>query len=516
MKWIQKIANEPCSWYLLPMLLVILPVLLFGVPSFYGDDLNFFIAIERFGTVGAIAHWADEYGWVYRPIGVSIEYFLYSLFRSQEILFYWFSVSTYLFFVWVLHRQLLRVSADPMLSGFVVTFFALFPLNPTAYLQLSSIYMIIAGAVSIFLIGRIVDHEDLPSRTELMLLVLLWGGVLLVYEQVTGLVAVLALLVLLVNLNQGAGIAFNRSVIVSSLFGLVTLMFLVFYVLAPNNPKIVTLKNLNQVDATEVVQSVKGKEDKSIQPVGRLQSLLARADKVVDFFSDNMSYAWRNLLASGLSGLLMLMFLLLAPLMALFLEVKAPSRRRASIYLLVGFLWFLVTFAPFLLYRAVHVPPYTLLIPSVGLGLALYGGFWLLFSGRASVLVFGGYKVLLAIMLLVFPLLQTGYYFGLREELDYWYKLAYKLEPVKEELLAGHEIRVEHVPKKNNGHIFWLEKAVGHRYLRTLLGDEFYAVEINRITGVESVRFLPESMKGNPRVLSYVTGEVFISAASVD
>jgi len=496
MKVMGRLANSTYLWYVLIVFLVLFPFFLYGAPGYYGDDFNSFLAIDRFGLVGAIEHWIDQYSIGYRPIGIVILYSVYDIFRGSINLFYFISIAIYLSFVWIVYRECLRISMDPLLSIFVTVFFSLFPFNPTAYLQLSSIYMMVAGGISIFLIGKVVTNNRPNSNQYLLMFGLLWGGVLLIYEQVTGLVAVLVVLVWLVRVNVMSKTALRESIRVGIVFGVITLLFVLLYVFSPNNPKITTLKELNSSSAPSVVHDIPSAEliDKeidiaTIKTTGRLDSFQVRLIQAFNFLVDNVNYAWSSLQSTNV-GWFLIPVLSLALLLVLYLRVIPPDRKIAFIYLLVGCLWFVSTISPFLLYQQVHIPPYTLLIPSIGVALALYGGFWFVLPGQATLVKVGVFKALLATVLVLFTLLQAGYYAGLNEELRYWEKISLKLEPMKNDLIAGHTVCLEDgLPEKFNAHIFWLEKAVGHRYLRVLMGDEYAKLDVMRHTNSDVVCF---------------------------
>jgi hypothetical protein len=161
------------------------------------------------------------------------------------------------------------------------------------------------------------------------------------------------------------------------------------------------------------------------------------------------------------------------------LPLAQPLHRVSFAYFLLGLTWFLVTIAPFLLYKAVHLPPYVLLIPSVGLGIALYGVLWpclSLFFGRFAPKII---KVIFFVIMIIFPFQQYGYFFGLKEELAFWENIHQRVDEVKSTLLIpGKVIILDDVLIKHNSHIFWLEEAIGKRYFCNLLGDKYLQLHV--------------------------------------
>ena len=66
---------------------------------------------------------------------------------------------------------------------------------------------------------------------------------------------------------------------------------------------------------------------------------------------------------------------------------------------------------------------------------------------------------------------QIGYYYGIREEFVYWDKIN-SLESFDVNMLLEKKyIEINKNIKKENNHIFWLEKFVGARYLQNKIGN---------------------------------------------
>ena len=69
----------------LSILMTSLPLILFGVPGFYGDDFNMLESLEiGDGIIGSVQLWISEYGLVYRPFGALFLNSVYGFFGHQK------------------------------------------------------------------------------------------------------------------------------------------------------------------------------------------------------------------------------------------------------------------------------------------------------------------------------------------------------------------------------------------------------------------------------------------------
>ncbi|MDH5523646.1 MAG: hypothetical protein OEY01_06595 [Desulfobulbaceae bacterium] len=431
--WLRKIANTPITWMFIPSLMVALPMLFFGNPGFYGDDLHFFQGIDKVGTWGYIWGWMSNYGAVYRPVGITVETLLYVIFGGRSFLIYWVSMMIYIGAVCILFSQLWQLTRNLFVSAFVAMFFALFPFNSTAFLQLSSMYMVVACLLTIQMIGVVAQTRGVLNVGQTFAWGVAWLLLLLTYEQIAGLVSVICLLLFLVNVREGFQVACQRPLAPCISLCLVTILFMVMYMITPNNPKIVSLKTINQKDSEVMTKSFSKNEQESDQiinavsvavdnssmkSVGRYSAILSRVSKVFGFFIDGVGYGWSSLMQQGALGMVAVFTILFAATLVFFIPITPLDRGLASVFILLGFVWSLSTIAPFLLYKAVHIPPYTLLLPGIGVGVMVIGFLGMICPAknirvRATVL-----KSSFVSIMLIFSLLQYGYFFGLREELS--------------------------------------------------------------------------------------------------
>ena len=67
---------------------------------------------------------------------------------------------------------------------------------------------------------------------------------------------------------------------------------------------------------------------------------------------------------------------------------------------------------------------------------------------------------------------------GLKEEILYWDDVASTIKEMKTDL-SNNIIEISSIPRKENLHIFWLENAVGVRYISHLLGEGFNVEKVS-------------------------------------
>ena len=490
-EWLRIMANKPVTWLVGASLLIVMPLLLFGSPGFYGDDLNALLGVEKHGVFGAVSSWMHEYGVIYRPIGIILHYSFYDLFQGDVFLFYLVYISLYVGIAFVLHRQIFRLTADSGLSIFSAIFFLLFPFNPTAFWQLPSISMILTCLFSIKLACWVVEKSATINHRKLIVWSAVWLVLLLSYEQVVGLSVVIALLIFIFNFSKGFKLAFLRTIFISSYIFMVSLLFIISYTMSQGNPKIITLQNINK--NVELIQTTvnndvtKHKQDFVDADISgtvntiihnRLKAINERTLKGLNYIYESVFYGFDGLVNQGFKGLLLILMVFVFASLTFFTRFKLLPKKYGFVLICVGIFWVMTTMAPFFLYKQVHVPPYTLMIPSIGLGLMFYGIICVLSQSKNIYMYSFGLKGVLFSTVLIFSVSQYGYYFGLREELSYWGSVAKNIEDHKLSLKNGYSLVLHNVPAKKNSHIFWMESLVGYRYLSATLGEEFPMINI--------------------------------------
>ncbi|MGD2119002.1 MAG: hypothetical protein PVG66_11625 [Chromatiales bacterium] len=491
---IQSVANflkSPSVWLGMASLLVIMPLLLFGSPGYYGDDVNMISGLVDGGIKGSVAHWIDEYGLSYRPLGITFIYIYYSLLHSQPTLIYFVYLLFYLLFAGVLYRQISLLTGYQGAGPFVSVFFLLFPFNPTAYWQIPSVIMIVVALFAIPVMRLLVVKSKIGDRKAIVWLSLIWLALLYSYEQIAGLVAVVVFVSWLVDIDSGLWAAIRKNMFLSALLALVTLIFMASYFLSDSNPKLIALKKINAAVAHSSVEKtmpllekkntaeeIESKKAADIH--SRYEAIAARLGKVTNYLGASLNYTLKKLVEAGVKGWLLLLLVSIFAAMTLGIELRMPDRSMSLAILTTGMLWLAATLAPFFLYAEVHIPPYTLMLPSVGVGLAVYGFFGLLrrwFQAKWPTFML---RPILMAAAITMPILQYGYYFGLREELSYWEDVARDIGHFKKNLLQGSVLVLHNVENKKNSHIFWLESAVGSRHLAASLGSEFSSIHVWR------------------------------------
>ena len=94
----------------LSILMTSLPLILFGVPGFYGDDFNMLESLEiGDGIIGSVQLWISEYGLVYRPFGALFLNSVYGFFGHSESLIYGISLLIYSFFLFYYKKYMVHL-----------------------------------------------------------------------------------------------------------------------------------------------------------------------------------------------------------------------------------------------------------------------------------------------------------------------------------------------------------------------------------------------------------------------
>jgi hypothetical protein len=473
-------------WLLSASFIVILPLIFFGGPGYYADDFHMINGLNDSGLIGSIRLWIDGYGWPYRPVGISFMYSYYYFLYQYPFWIYLIYQVIYLSIGWLLYDQVYQITTHKWLSVFVSLFFILFPFNPTAYWQLPSVNMVVVILFTLVVAAQLIKKSKSNQYLYLSLLSLCWLVLLFSYEQFAGLMIVVILIMWIRELNIGVYLASKKTLINSLLLIFGTLFFLLSYFMTTQNAKISSLIKINtEYQVTQdISENIKNTSDIEMPQLilsgSRFDSTLIRLLKVSKYVPSNLNYAISNLADSGTKGIFLLLLLIFFATMTFFVDVIKINKTTSMTIMGIGILWLVVTVVPFFLYPEANIPVYTLMMPSIGIGLAVYGFFsW---TCHFINLTFFSYtaRLFLFIVALAFPLLQYGYYFGLKEELSYWENVAEKIQSYKGDLLMGSSLILHNIDDKNNNHIFWLEKAFAERHLRDHIGFEMPSIKIDR------------------------------------
>lgn len=484
----KNILQYPIVLFLFLILVLYFPILLFGGPGYYGDDINFIQSIHQKGALNGIHNWLSNYGIFYRPLGVTFLYFLYAFLGFSEAMIYLACYTIYFSFVFFLFKSLSVITKNFSFTIFVVFFSALFPLGSTVFLQISSAYQALTACLVVLLLCSFYLHRHKLNNKKLVFFSLAWFLLLLTYEQITGLILIFFIIAALTHWPLKKISEKKKYLKVVLSFSISTLFFTAIYVSSAGNPKLITLKNLNNQTVNTLKDSASSSsqnsleshvvEPKTIKQSSRSMAFIKKIAKVFSFFSTNTIYSLNALVSFGLSGYIVIAFIIFFGVLTLFIPLSVPSRSFCLICILVGTTWFSSTLAPFFLYKAVHLPPYVLLIPSVGMAISLYGLYWIIWPKKYFMISNILFKSLFFLIVLVFPLQQYGYFFGLKEELKYWRTLETRISALKPQILNREIVELHDLEQKHNHHIFWLEEAIGKRYFKVLMGEQFANVEL--------------------------------------
>ena len=442
-------------YFLIPLL----PVFLFGLPPLYGDDYNSIDSITSMSFFSSVEAWADSYGIFYRPIGAFIHYGLHYLFYPNLNLLYFVSLFIYLLISFLLFQLIQSIKElNFSLSNFIAIFFISFPLNVTAYLQLSSLYYLVSCVMMLASL-LIFNMTKIKYHIRLILTSLIWCIALFTYEQITGLILIFLILEFYNQKGQNFFKRFYYSVLKISPIILITIIFMTLYFTLEKNPKILVINDIN-IQKTEIINQNEELEEFYNQKKAK-RSFYTRFEQLVSFYISNISYSINNILTSGFRGLILLMLTMIL----IFSSKFSLSNFNSNKILIIGLVWFVVTLMPFALFRGFHIPVYNLLLPIIGMAIIIYFVLNKVFKNHSLL-----YSLMIKSLILTFVINHYGVFFGLKEELSFWESIGSKLIPHKEELLNGEKILIEDVYKKYNNHIFWLERANGYRHLNDIVG----------------------------------------------
>ena len=247
-KTLNNLNQGDLIWILWPILLVCMPLIVFGSPGYYGDDFNMLDSLELHqGIIGSMSSWILEYGVFYRPFGIYFLNLIYSMLGYSETLMYIASLAIYSALIFLIYRSSISFYDDKSLAIFATLFFASFPFNATAYLQISSIYMMFTCLCCLILIKKFyLNHKSIGLFSNI-LFALFWLILLFSYEQITGLIAVIFTLILFKYYYKGVFESLYASTVINGLLIFITSLFILIFFLSPGNPKVKTLNDLNQV-----------------------------------------------------------------------------------------------------------------------------------------------------------------------------------------------------------------------------------------------------------------------------
>jgi len=482
--------DNPFFWLISSFAMLLLPLILIGSPGFYGDDLNVLKTIDERGVVGSLSLYMKTYGFLYRPIGASFLYAYYGILGHNDFLSYASYLLLYLAFVYVLYDQMFKLTKNAGFSVFVAIFVLFFPFNATVFWQIPSGMMVLAFLLSIIMIKLLLNNCVSISKLRLGLWSIGWLCLLFMYEQLAGLVVVMLLCCYFIKKSSAKNMIHKNGLLVYVSLFLVTSFFLMTYFMSSVNPKVVSLKTINAnfeknhtVEVEETINNA-NKEvvvyNERLDVLTRVSSLNNRIKAGLIYTYKSIFYGVKELYKRGVKGKFILLVTLMFALLTLVVRINLIPKVHGYILLLVGFVWVAVTIAPFLLYKAVHIPPYTLMLPSIGIAMSVYAAISIIFSDSKNIFSKYSVKILLFVSAFTFPIAQYSYYFGLQEELRYWEKIAEDVIEYKDELNKGSIIVINNAKFKNNGHIFWLEKATGKRYFSTLLNLPVANVKIDK------------------------------------
>lgn len=479
-----KIKKLDSEKLILPFLFLVIigPVLLFSPPSLYGDDYHFLETIKQVGAFDGVLHWIKEYGYSYRPISIMFLYFVYFISFGSTVVLYGLNILVYLFFIWVINYELKKHIINENQTPLATTiFFSLFLLNPTAFYQISSLTMVLGGALSVLLLGYYTRHYKKLTFKSYLIVSFLWLLSLLNYEQVIGLLPVAILLIIQYSDSPNFLSKLKRTIRPNLFLVIPTIIFLSLYFFSKSNPKVVSLEKLNQdkietstsenIESSSPVQ-LNYVESKLPPKSGRIESLKRKIRKVSYYFYQNFSYLFEMVQSNR--KVIVLFFLISLSLFIYGIKISFFTHRRHYIFLIaLGSIWFLSTMSPFLLYKNLHIPPYVTLIPSIGLGLIFSGLLGLLKSQFLTKTIFITYIGVSSIQ-------QYSYFFGLKEEFSFWSRTHHFVEN-SNALDSDDSLIIRGIPEKRNQHFFWLEQATGIRYFKSLLGQEASELSVHRI-----------------------------------
>lgn len=188
----------------------------------------------------------------------------------------------------------------------------------------------------------------------------------------------------------------------------------------------------------------------------------------------NFPYVFENL------GIYISFSLILMTFLMIYLipnKVFIPNKNKLFKIFIMGFLWTILTMAPFFLYDSFYMPPYVFVFPSFGIGLSFFSIFFLLFKSTSDFLNNLSLKILIFSFSLFFIVQNYGIYLGTKEEINFWKKLS---NDIKNSSILHNEnsLIIDRNTSLKNNHIFWLEELYGIRYFRHSVGDRSDQINI--------------------------------------
>ncbi len=461
-------------WILYLLLGLVFPFVWFGIIGFYGDDFNQIHGIEEFGFLGNISQWINSYGIFYRPLGYFFLTSIYFFLGSSEALIYLFNLILFFLACYFTFLLSYKFFSNKFLSVFVTLFFGLFPFNASAYLQISSSYMIICYSfVAFFFLNLMSYLNEKNKKYKLFLLNFLWFLTLLIYEQATGLILIILINIFYVNFLKNGNDWIKKSCLQSFGFIIVTMVFVFLYFGLPGNPKVETLIELNN-QGVETISSKISSEEIVQSESSRFTSLVLKIVNSFSLFSMNFPYVFENL-EIYISISLVLMTLLMSYLIPN--KFFVPNKNNLFNIFIFGLLWTILTMAPFFLYDSFYMPPYVFVFPSFGIGLSFFSIFFLLVKSRNDFLNNLSFKILIFSFSLFFIIQNYGIYLGTKEEINFWKKLS---KDIKNRSILHDEnsLIIDRNISFNNNHIFWLKELYGIRYFRHSVEKEIDQINI--------------------------------------
>lgn len=461
-------------WILYLFLGLVFPFVWFGIIGFYGDDFSQILGIEEFGFLGNISQWIYSYGIFYRPLGYFILTSIYFFLGWSEVLIYIFSLLLFFLSCYFTYLLSYKFFSNKFLSVFVTLFFGFFPFNASAYLQISSSYMIICYSFVAFFFLKLISYLNEESKKyKLLLLNISWFLILLIYEQATGLILIILTNIFFVNFFKNEDIWVKKSCIQSFGFVLITILFVLLYFGSSGNPKVETLIELNN-QAIGTISSTISSGEIIQNESNRLTSLVLKIVNSFSLFYMNFPYVFENL------GTNIFIFLILLTFLMSYLmpdKIDVPNKNELLKIFFIGLLWTSSTVAPFFLYDSFYMPPYVFLFPSYGIGLLFFSIFFLLFKSMNDFLNNFSFKFLVFSFTLFFIVQNYGIYLGTKEEINFWKRLS---NDIKDSSMFDNKkslIIDKNISFKNN-HIFWLEELYGIRYFKHSLGKKLDQIKI--------------------------------------
>tara|TARA_B100000963_G_C22626679_1_gene672728 strand:+ start:875 stop:2332 length:1458 start_codon:yes stop_codon:yes gene_type:complete len=469
----KKNSFSSSSWILYLLMGLIFPFIWFGIIGFYGDDFNQIQGIEEFGFLGNISQWVNSYGIFYRPLGYFFLTSIYFFLGSSEALIYFFNLLLFFLACYFTFLLSYKLFSNKFLSVFVTLFFGFFPFNASAYLQISSSYMIICYSFVAFFFLKLMSYlNEKNKKYKLFLLNSLWFLILLIYEQATGLILLILINIFYVNFLKNGNNWIKKSCLQSSGFIFVTMLFVFLYFGLPGNPKVETLIELNNQEV-ETISSEISSEEIVESESSRFTSLALKIFNSFSLFYMNFPYVFENL-GIYISISLILMTLLMSYLIPN--KICVPNKNKLFKIFIMGFLWTILTMAPFFLYKSFYMPPYVFVFPSFGLGLSIFSIFFLLVKSTSDFLNNLSFKILIFSFSLFFIVQNYGIYLGTKEEIIFWKKLSKDIK--NSSIHKENSLIIDRNISFKNNHIFWLEELYGIRYFRHSVGERLDQINI--------------------------------------